>query len=182
MFPIRELVGRAKRDENTELSRLLGPVVLVGQLRAPDAREDGWGQLTAPGDLELTLNPLGKLLDANAVCLFGTDRVRIGRASDNDVVISEPSVSSHHASIELEPDGAAWIQDEGSSNGTFVDSERVAPGARAAIADGFDRATRRCGAQGARRRTPAPHSRCISDRVLRHRARGRVARAAFFVA
>jgi hypothetical protein len=61
------------------------------------------------------------------------DRVRIGRGADNEVRLSDPSVSRNHAVIERE--GGGWvIRDLGSTNGTRLDGERVprgvlAPGA-----------------------------------------------------
>ena len=52
--------------------------------------------------------------------------VTIGRGQDNDVVLSHPSVSRRHARIDRrDPEGTYVIEDLGSSNGTFVDSERV---------------------------------------------------------
>jgi ABC-type multidrug transport system ATPase subunit len=48
----------------------------------------------------------------------------IGRAFDNDVVISDVLVSSHHASLASTPRGIR-IQDAGSANGTFVNGEPV---------------------------------------------------------
>ena len=48
----------------------------------------------------------------------------LGRAADNDLVISEATVSSQHATIWLES-GRAWIRDQGSRNGTFVNGNRI---------------------------------------------------------
>jgi pSer/pThr/pTyr-binding forkhead associated (FHA) protein len=49
----------------------------------------------------------------------------IGRLPDNDVVIDNPAVSSHHACIFR--DGADWvIEDLDSKNGTFVNGKRTA--------------------------------------------------------
>ncbi len=45
--------------------------------------------------------------------------VLIGRASGNDLVLRQPSVSSRHARVVVGPDGI-WIEDLGSRNGTFV--------------------------------------------------------------
>ncbi len=50
---------------------------------------------------------------------------RVGRLTDNDIQIDDGSVSSHHAEI-LVQDGAAWLRDGGSTNGTFVNGEQVA--------------------------------------------------------
>jgi ABC transport system ATP-binding/permease protein len=53
------------------------------------------------------------------------DRIRIGRAEDNDVVVADLLVSRHHA--ELVSDGAGgWeLVDLGSPNGTYVDGQRI---------------------------------------------------------
>jgi pSer/pThr/pTyr-binding forkhead associated (FHA) protein len=60
--------------------------------------------------------------------------VNIGRAEYNDIVIEDLSVSSSHAKIQLR-EGIWVLVDLGSTNGSFVDGERVedeaplAPGA-----------------------------------------------------
>lgn len=59
--------------------------------------------------------------------------VRVGRAADNDVVLSsEPTVSRHHA--ELVHDERGWsVRDLGSHNGTHVNGVRLAEGAVRAV-------------------------------------------------
>ena len=50
----------------------------------------------------------------------------VGRVDDNDVIITDDSfVSSHHARIEIRPD-SVWVVDLKSTNGTFVNGQRVA--------------------------------------------------------
>lgn len=55
----------------------------------------------------------------------------LGRASDNDVMIDDLSVSGHHAQIEireskyLEGTLEIFIVDQGSKNGTFVNEKRI---------------------------------------------------------
>jgi hypothetical protein len=70
----------------------------------------------------------------------GTGRVTIGRAKDCDCVLSQPTVSRHHA--ELRRDGERWLlRDLGSRNGTRVNGMRVLeatevhPGDRVALGD-----------------------------------------------
>jgi cytochrome P450/NADPH-cytochrome P450 reductase len=50
--------------------------------------------------------------------------LRIGREPDNDIVLSDLSVSSHHAELRNVA-GAYRIVDLGSTNGTFVNEQRV---------------------------------------------------------
>lgn len=61
--------------------------------------------------------------------------VRIGRAADNDVVLSnEPTISRHHAELRRADDGWA-ICDVGSHNGTHVNGRRLASGVAQPIND-----------------------------------------------
>ncbi len=49
--------------------------------------------------------------------------VRIGRGSDNDIVLRDPSVSTHHAVLERQSEGFS-LRDLKSTNGTKVDGAR----------------------------------------------------------
>jgi len=52
----------------------------------------------------------------------------IGRAEDNDLVIRDTSVSSYHALLRIGEGGGLYLEDRGSTNGTFYDGilrERV---------------------------------------------------------
>ena len=57
---------------------------------------------------------------------LGLEPITIGRASTNQVILSDPSVSSRHAIIELK-DQAYWITDKGSTNGTLLNQQRLVP-------------------------------------------------------
>lgn len=49
----------------------------------------------------------------------------IGRSTDNDIVLASPMVSRAHARIVVDDAGRATLEDLGSSNGTFLEGEKV---------------------------------------------------------
>ena len=51
--------------------------------------------------------------------------MRIGRAADNDLVLSDLTTSGHHAELRKTGDGKYQIVDLGSHNGTFVNGQPV---------------------------------------------------------
>jgi diguanylate cyclase (GGDEF)-like protein len=57
--------------------------------------------------------------------LSADKELKIGRAPTNDVCIREMSVSQFHARIVLTHKGAVFVEDLGSTNGTFVNGEKV---------------------------------------------------------
>jgi len=63
--------------------------------------------------------------------------VRVGRNRESDIFLVDPSVSRNHALLDVH-DGGLVVRDEGSTNGTFVNGDRVAqralrPGDRVAF-------------------------------------------------
>ncbi len=53
-----------------------------------------------------------------------TGATRVGRSRQCDIFLVDPSVSRNHALLDVN-DGRLVLADEGSSNGTFVNGERV---------------------------------------------------------
>ncbi|MGE5242230.1 MAG: diguanylate cyclase domain-containing protein [Bacteroidota bacterium] len=49
----------------------------------------------------------------------------IGRAPDNDVCITDQGVSQHHARVGVTAEGAIFIEDLDSTNGTYVNGEKI---------------------------------------------------------
>ncbi|MFD7611787.1 FHA domain-containing protein [Streptomyces sp. NPDC059828] len=65
---------------------------------------------------------------------FSLGRVmRIGRALENDLVVSDLQVSRHHAEFHATPDGRFEIRDLGSHNGTYVNGQPLAKSGSALI-------------------------------------------------
>jgi hypothetical protein len=63
----------------------------------------------------------------------GEQPLSVGRAANNTLVLTDDTVSWHHAQIWVEGD-VPWLRDLGSRNGTFVNDERVVGALR--VADG----------------------------------------------
>ncbi len=59
--------------------------------------------------------------------------MRIGRALENDLVVSDLQVSRNHAEFHATPDGRFEIRDLGSHNGTFVNGMPIAKGGTALL-------------------------------------------------
>lgn len=49
----------------------------------------------------------------------------IGRVEDCDICIPDPTVSTHHATLQREPDGTYRAIDEGSTNGSRVNGSKM---------------------------------------------------------
>ena len=52
-------------------------------------------------------------------------RLSVGRTKENDLAIEEISVSKVHASLAIARDGNLIVADTGSTNGTFINGERI---------------------------------------------------------
>ncbi|MBO8188398.1 FHA domain-containing protein [Streptomyces spirodelae] len=59
--------------------------------------------------------------------------MRIGRALENELVVSDLQVSRHHAEFRASPDGRAEIRDLGSHNGTYVNGQPIPKSGTVAI-------------------------------------------------
>lgn len=86
-----------------------------------------------PETIEMELYPLAKKPGASF-----PDRITIGRTSNNDVVIVDPSVSRLHAYVRVANDSgeaqADWlIADAGSKNGSWLNEAQLEPRKEAAL-------------------------------------------------
>ena len=87
--------------------------------RGRAARGEKIGGLAEPKTLLVT----GGSLAGTAIPL-GASVISIGRSPGSSLVLDDPYMSSRHATVE-EVDGDWMIIDQGSTNGTFVDEERL---------------------------------------------------------
>jgi hypothetical protein len=103
--------------------RLSGPA-RVEILVAPGQR--------SPASVEASFDPgereawaLLRPSDRSADVLVGYTRAIVGRSGDSDVHLKALEVSRRHALLWREA-GGIWIYDLGSSNGTYVNGDRIA--------------------------------------------------------
>lgn len=63
-------------------------------------------------------------------------RLSVGRTKENALSIDETSISKNHATLMLNREGNLLVSDTGSSNGTFINGERIPYGRALAINEG----------------------------------------------
>ena len=51
--------------------------------------------------------------------------ITVGRANGNNIVLSDNSISKYHVKFVIEIDGTLWIHDLNSTNGTFVNDNKI---------------------------------------------------------
>lgn len=83
----------------------------------------------APTQLHVTVNFNLNGTDVRKDLIFETGkRLSLGRTKNNDLAVDDISVSKMHASLMLNSEGQIVVADTGSTNGTFVDGERISYG------------------------------------------------------
>lgn len=77
----------------------------------------------------------GKEKTANLKFTAGK-RLSVGRTKENDLTIEDASVSKVHATLMVNAEGVLLVADTGSTNGTFINEERMAYGRAFAVTGG----------------------------------------------
>jgi len=105
---------------------------VAGQPPAPPAAgAPGGGGGRAPGAKPKHKTVIGQVALGGA----GASQKSIGRTPDNDIQIEHPQVSSKHAILH-HVQGQLYLEDRGSSNGTYVRGQRLAPGQKVPVQNG----------------------------------------------
>lgn len=63
-----------------------------------------------------------------AISVPANGRISVGRTSENVLALEHSSISKLHATIVVQSDGTLALADTGSTNGTFVNGERISYG------------------------------------------------------
>ncbi|HEY6803665.1 MAG TPA: FHA domain-containing protein [Pyrinomonadaceae bacterium] len=66
----------------------------------------------------------------------GGKRLNVGRASDNELMLNDTSVSKIHAALLMTSEGTILVADTGSTNGTFINGRRISYGESRLIEEG----------------------------------------------
>lgn len=94
---------------------------------------------SAPREVTITARISRPGIESHEVALSlepGGKRVSIGRGADNTLKLTHSSVSKVHAALVMKPDGALWVSDIGSTNGTFLNGRRLSYGEARPLAAG----------------------------------------------
>lgn len=137
MLSVQELRALAAALTTPAFQRQLGPFALI-QRPPSDASAAVLAptRMAAPEDIQQGMLSLlfefEHLRVATLPPLHSTDRLRIGRRMDCDLVIDDASVSKMHAELRWnEAEQRCTVQDLGSTNGTFLNAQTL--GAREAV-------------------------------------------------
>ncbi|WP_338865990.1 FHA domain-containing protein [Myxococcus stipitatus] len=128
MLSVQELRALAASLPAEDFERQLGPFALIQ--RPPSEASSAVlapTRMADPEDISLGMMTLlfefEHLRVATLPPLHATDRLRIGRRMDCDLVIDDASVSKLHAELRWsEADHRCTVQDLGSTNGTFLNA------------------------------------------------------------
>ena len=66
----------------------------------------------------------------------GGKRLNVGRASDNELMLNDASVSKIHAALLMTSEGTLLVADTGSTNGTYINGRRITYGESRLLEDG----------------------------------------------
>ncbi len=79
----------------------------------------------------------GKQIDKSFNLVEGR-RLSVGRTKENDLQIDDQSISKVHASLMLTKESKLIVADTGSTNGTFIDGQRIAYGKAVEVKAGVE--------------------------------------------
>ncbi len=136
---MKELRAIAVAQRPAEFARQIGAFVLIQRPPDPEvekkAVELGAGVTAAAPLTHLSEDILNLLFEFDDLVvaalppLGAKEELAVGRLPDNDLVIDDPSVSKRHAVLHWDATALrAHIEDQGSSNGTYLNGRPVMPG------------------------------------------------------
>ncbi len=102
--------------------------VTVPSLNVADAISNAAPIPTAPKETYIATFEIKGLPKEKRLEFGAGGRLSVGRTGESDLQIDDASVSKLHASLALGDDGNLSVADTGSTNGTFINDERISYG------------------------------------------------------
>lgn len=114
-------------DGRSSTQAVLGHNTEADMTLADPATGSGFFGHTAPAETAKRTG-MGRLIDRRTgqVVEINKTPTDVGRIPGNDILIGMPLVSKRHARISRDPDGAYYIEDLNSANGTYLNGLRLA--------------------------------------------------------
>lgn len=109
--------------------------------------------------------PIGWLEAANGSCFPIQASCTLGRSVSNDVALAGEKISRRHAVIQAKESSEFWLTDLGSTNGTWLNGNRVAQPALLSDQDQIAIGTHRFVFRQPQRVTP-PNGLCLADKAI----------------
>jgi hypothetical protein len=130
---IADLIEFVRQHPVTHLVQELGPAVLVGPSKNEEElkKRDEWAYHTVTADMDPVTGNFDMFRDSIVLGVKKARRgpfantVLVGRAETNDVRVPDDSVSKLHARIKIAEDGSLCLMEAGSTNGTWVNGEKI---------------------------------------------------------
>lgn len=137
-----DYVKAFKKVGERVFSRELGADVIIGLRVIGDLSEDGQrGEaqtfLAALHDKDQQAVSLHRRVWPIAKSKYGppTSYIRLGRSSDNDMIVPDYSISQVHCAFRKDPERGLLIADIESHNGTRINDQLLAPNTPTALED-----------------------------------------------
>ncbi len=120
-----------KEDENREVDLKISiPTAKVQDIIPPEFLQQPTGEM-----ILATFTVQAKQIQTELNFVQGK-RLSVGRSKENDLAIADGSVSKNHASLVINTEGKFMVADTGSTNGTFINGNRIAYGRAFEINEG----------------------------------------------
>ena len=139
---VEEYVDAARKMEREAFCQHVGVSVLVAvtpetgpTLQSNPTKIKTVEEIEAAHFQKQNLDPSAMVLEIRPAQEAAKGRVSLGRSEDNDLVLQDDTVSSHHAIFTSE-NGQTAVEDQRSTNGSLINSGLLPPGWPIGLKDG----------------------------------------------
>jgi pSer/pThr/pTyr-binding forkhead associated (FHA) protein len=123
-------------DEFDEEKRDVELNVTVPAINIADIVSKPADAASAPGEVYVARFAIKGAEKEKRLDFSSEGRCTVGRTGGNDLVLDDTSVSKMHAALSVTADGNLFVADTGSTNGTFINDQRIAYGKAMVLVEG----------------------------------------------